>query len=89
MYLNRLLTGNRNRLLDLVGLLHELVKGQFKQLRSALLQTGDYRLADTHRQFERTKTDWITMTENQRLNHFRRFRLYVHCYEKTVIYLPD
>ena len=71
---------------DLVRLLLELVKGQFKRLRSALLQTGDYRLADTHKQFENTKTDWIKMTEKQlRSNHFRRFRLYVHCYEKKVI----
>ena len=35
-------------LVELVSFLEDLVTGQHKELRSALLGSGEYRLADTH-----------------------------------------
>ena len=58
-------------------LVEEIVVGQFKDLRGALIGTGEFRLADTHGHFKRTKTDWITMTEQQKTNLFRRYRKFV------------
>lgn len=62
---------------DLVEVLRDLVNGQFRKLRGALLQSGDYRLSQTHKRFELTKTDWIKLTPDQKTNHFRRFRSFV------------
>ena len=58
-------------------LVEEIVVGQFKDLRGALIGTGEFRLADTHKHFQSTKTDWITMSEQQKTNLFRRFRKHV------------
>ena len=52
-------------------LVEEIVVGQFKDLGGALIGTGEFRLADTHGHFKTTKTDWITMTEQQR--RYRKF----------------
>lgn len=42
-------------LVQLVETLQNLVKGQFQDLRSALIGPGEYRLAESHKQFQVTK----------------------------------
>ena len=64
-------------LTEFVELVEEIVVGQFKDLRGALIGTGEFRLADTHGHFKTTKTDWITMTEQQKTHLFRRYRKFV------------
>ena len=46
-------------LVPLVKTLQDLADGQFKDLRSAMAGTGEYRLAETHKQFQLSKTDWV------------------------------
>ena len=64
------------RLTDLVDALFVLIKGQFKDLRAALFGTGEFRLSNTHSRFSLTKTDWVSMTNDQRTRHYSRFRNY-------------
>ena len=47
-------------LTEFVSHLNDLVDGQFKDLRSALIGTGEYRLADNYKQFQISKTNWVT-----------------------------
>ena len=63
-------------LVPLVEKLQDLADGQFKELRSAMLGTGEYKLADSHKQFQMSKTDWVSKTTSQREKAFRRFRKY-------------
>ena len=64
-------------LLELVSILEKRVSGQYSELRGALLGTGEFRLADTHQQFELTKTEWVSKTKAQRLRLYKRFRNFV------------
>ena len=64
-------------LTEFVELVEEIVVGQFKDLRGGLIGTGEFRLAESHKQFQTTKTDWITMTEQQKMNLFRRYRKFI------------
>ena len=64
-------------LTDLVEILHNLVKGQFADLRSALIGTGEFRLSDTQRHFQVTKTDYIQMSSDRRNKVFDRFRRFL------------
>ena len=57
--------------------MEDLVTGQHKDLRSALLGTGEFRLAETHRQFQVTKTDWVSKTGAQRQKLYTKFRNFV------------
>lgn len=62
---------------EFVDLVQAVVVGQFKELRGALLGTGELRLADSHKHFETSKTEWIQMSEQQKTNLFKRYRKYV------------
>ena len=64
-------------LVELVSILEKLVSGQYKDLRGALLGTGEFRLADSHRQFQSSKTEWVSKTNAQRLKLFKKFRSFV------------
>ena len=63
----------------------ELVDGQTAELKSALTSTGDFRIADSHSQFKKTKTEWLTMTLPQRQNLFKKFRQYKVANSRLVI----
>ena len=71
-------------LMDLVLTIRDIIETQFKDLRRALVSTGEYRVADTHRQFLVTKTAWTTKTTEERQRLYRRFRNYVPPDKKTV-----
>ena len=58
-------------LLELVSIPEKLVSGQNSDIRGALLGTGEFRLADTHRQFQSTKTEWVSKTKAQRQRLFK------------------
>ena len=64
-------------LVELVSILEKLVNGQHSDLRGALVGTGEFRLAGTHRQFQSTKTDWVSKTNAQRQKLYRKFRKFV------------
>lgn len=72
-------------LTDFIERVRELIEGQFKELRSALLGTGEFRLADSHTQFLTTKTDWICMTDEQQTNLFKRYRKFVAKDDRYVV----
>ena len=64
-------------LVELVSILEDLVTGQHKELRSALIGTGEFRLAETHRQFQISKTEWVSKTDAQRKKLYGKFRHFV------------
>ena len=64
-------------LLDIVNILTKIIKTQFKDLKRALVNTGEYRLCDSHKQFSVTKTAWVSKTTEERRRLDRRFRLYI------------
>ena len=55
---------------------NELVDAQFKDLKRALVSTGQYRLAESHSQFVVSKMVWANKTDDERNRLFRRFRAY-------------
>ena len=59
---------------ELVDTFYTLVKGQYHELRAALIGSGEFRLSETHKQFQVTKTQYVTMTDQQRQKLFNRFR---------------
>jgi hypothetical protein len=61
-------------LTDLVDELLLLVEGQFKDIKSAILRTGEFRLVDTHAKFAVTKTEYIAMSNDQRNRLYTRLR---------------
>jgi hypothetical protein len=64
-------------LLDLVNTLNEIIDTQFKDLLRALVDRGQYRVADSHTQFRVAKTTWTNKTQEERQRYFRRFRNFV------------
>lgn len=70
---------------EFVRLVKRRVDCQFKELRSALLSTGEFRLSVTHQHFHVSKEDWIDMTEQQRTNAYKRYRQFVVKDDKIVI----
>ena len=52
-------------LTEFVDIVHDLASGQFKELRSAMLATGEYRLAESHSHFRISKTERISKTDAQ------------------------
>jgi len=70
-------------LLDLVKILSDIVATHFKDLRRTLVSTGQYRIADTHKQFGVTRTLWVSKTDSER-RLYRRFRLHVPKDKNTV-----
>ncbi|XP_052778803.1 uncharacterized protein LOC128216276 [Mya arenaria] len=75
--LKQLIDWKSKSLTDLIDAIHRLVRGQFAELRSAIIGTGEFRLAPTHEKFKLTKTDWVTMTLEQRSRHFSKYRNYL------------
>jgi len=71
-------------LTEFVQLTHELVTGQFRNLKNALVCTGEFRLADSHQQFQSKKSTWIKMTEQQRTNLYKRFRRHIDINTKYI-----
>lgn len=71
-------------LLELVGVLQDLTNGQYKDLRAALLGTGEFRLADGYRHFQITKTEWVSKTAEQKNKVYQKFRKYVPSDGKVV-----
>lgn len=75
---NQLLKGTNGwkpkMLTEFVQLTYDIVTGQFRDLKSAFLCIGEFRLADSHRQFQCSKKEWLKMTDQQRADFFRRFR---------------
>lgn len=61
-------------LTEFAQLAHDLVIGQFKEVKRALLGTGEFRLAPSHSKFKVTKTEWLAMTVTQRSNLYKKFR---------------
>ena len=52
----------------------ELVDGQFKELRSSLVGVGDFRLAESHKRFQVSKSEWVSKTAAQKGRLYNRFR---------------
>ena len=71
-------------LLDLVNKLTILIDTQFKDLKKALVGTGQFRLASTHEHFSVKRTVWVSKTNEERGRLYRRFRLYIPKDKKTV-----
>ena len=63
-------------LLDFILYVNGLVDAQFKDLKRALVSTGQFRLADSHRQFAISKSVWANKTDDERNRLFRRFRAF-------------
>lgn len=63
-------------LTEFAKLAYDLVIGQFKEVKRALLGIGEFRLAPTHGQFKVSKTEWLAMTVTQRSNLYKKFRSY-------------
>jgi hypothetical protein len=67
-------TGNQSRYWTVSRFrISDIVATQFKDLRRALVSRGQYRLADTHRQFGMTRTVWVSKTDSERQRLYRRF----------------
>ena len=64
----------RQPLLDFITFVNELVDGQFKDPKRAMVSIGRFRLAETHRQFVVSKAVWANKTDDERHRLFRRFR---------------
>ena len=64
-------------LLELTVTLERLVNGQYSDMCGALIGTGEFRLAQTHRQFQMTKTEWVEKTKDQRQKIFKKFRNFI------------
>jgi len=72
--LKRAINWQLEPLLDLVNTLNEIIDTQFKDLLRALVDRGQYRVADSHTQFRVSKTAWTNKTREERQRYFRRFR---------------
>lgn len=59
---------------EFVRLTARLITGQYQELRSALLSTGKYRLAVTHKHLEVSKSTWMDMTDQQRKALYKCYR---------------
>ena len=53
-------------LLDFILYVNELVDAQFKDLKRALVSTGQYRLAESHSQFVVSKMVWANKTDDEK-----------------------
>ena len=64
-------------LTEFIESMQGLVDTQYKDLRRALFGAGQYRLADSHAQFQLTRTEWAAKTIVEHYKLFTRFRKYV------------
>ena len=69
----------KKSLTEIVETIQNVVEGQFKELRAALIGTGD-----THKQFSMSKTEWVTKDARQRSRAYIRFRSYIPKHKKLV-----
>ena len=74
----------KKSLTEIVETIQNVVEGHFKELRAALIGTGVLRLADTHKQFSMSKTEWVTKDARQRSRAYIRFRSYIPKHKKLV-----
>lgn len=63
-------------MLDLIEVIQELVDIQFKDLRRSLVETGQFKLADTHKQFAVSRSVWAGKTQAEKDRHYNRFRTF-------------
>ena len=63
-------------LVPLVKTLQDIADGQFKELRSAMVGTGEFRLTESHKQFQLSKTGLVNKMNSQRENALKKFRNY-------------
>ena len=73
---------------DLVTTLKEIVDAQFKDLMRSLVSRGQYRVAESHKQYEVTATAWLNKTPQERERRFKRFKGYIPM-DKRVISSTD
>lgn len=71
-------------LLDLIDILTSLIEAQYKGMRRALVSIGQFRLADSHQQFQMSKTVWASKTTDERDRHYKRLRSFRPKDKKTV-----
>lgn len=71
-------------LLDLIDILTSLIEAQYKGMRRALVSIGQFRLADSHQQFQMSKTVWASKTTDERDRHYKRLRSFRPKDQKTV-----
>lgn len=71
-------------LLDLLEVIRELVDVQFKDLRRSLVGTGQFKLADTHKQFAVSRSVWAGKTQAEKDRHYNRFRTFAVKDSRTV-----
>ena len=69
---------------NILGDLEQIVDGQFKDLRAALIGSGEFRLAETHSHFKLSKTDWVSKDARQRNRAYFRFQNYIPKNKKLV-----
>ena len=60
-------------LLDLVGKLAEVVRGQYEEVERAIINTGDYRLHTTFDRYHTHRHIWRTLPDEQRTRHLKKF----------------
>ncbi|CAG2250556.1 unnamed protein product [Mytilus edulis] len=75
--LKRSIAWESKPLLDLVQIIEDAIKTQYKDLLRSIVSTGQYRLASTHQHFTISKTIWINKTSEERQRLFNRFRRFV------------
>lgn len=63
-------------LLDLVTILKDIADVQYKDMLRSLVAMGQYRVADSHKHFQLSKTAWISKTSDERDRLFKRFKAY-------------
>jgi hypothetical protein len=64
-------------LLDILNILTKIIETQFKDMKRALVNTGEYRLCANHKQSSMTKTAWVGKIDEERWKLYRRLRLYI------------
>ena len=74
----------KKTLTEIVESIEDVLDGQFKELRAAMIGTGEFRLAETHKQFRLSKTEWDTNDARQRNRAYFRFRNFMPKQKKLV-----
>ena len=82
--LKRAIDWKSQPLLDLVQIIRDVVDTQYKDLLRSLVSIGQYRLADSHKQFQVSKSLWMTKTVDESERFFIRFRNHLPPDQKTV-----
>ena len=75
--LKQLIDWRAKSLTVLVKTVQEHVVGQFGELRSAMVGSGNYRLADNFTHFFVSKTEWVEKSVEQRNRLYRKFRAFI------------